>query len=72
MVNSFFIRPPLISNELRRSGRREKITLPKANQRPATAASLLRAKSRRRNPGKSTAKSKSSTAPLVWLDHTDS
>jgi len=27
MVNSFFIRPPLNSNELRRSGRREKITL---------------------------------------------
>jgi len=27
MVNSFFIRPPLNSNESRRSGRREKITL---------------------------------------------
>jgi len=64
MVNSFFIRPPLNSNELRRSGRREKITLPKANQRPATAASLLRAKSRRRNPGKSTATSKSSDGAI--------
>jgi len=40
----------------------ERKLLCKANQRPATAASLLRAraKSRRRNPGKSTATSKSS------------